>query len=62
VPNLTIEGSVAIDFAGFIVVPENLAPKPGTAEEARGLLSQHVKLDNSFSCTDETRRYVFIRR
>ena len=62
VPNLDIEGCVAIDFAGFVIIPENLFPKPGTAEEAADLLSLYVKLDNSFSCTDENWRYVFNRR
>ncbi len=62
VPNLKIKGSVAIGFAGFIVIPENLSPKPGTVEEAAELLSQYVTLDSSFSCTDETWRYVFNRR
>lgn len=61
VPNFNIEGSIAIDFAGFVVIPENLSPKPGTAEEAADLLSHYVQLDNSFSCTDETWRYVFNR-
>lgn len=59
VPNLNVAGSAAIGFAGFIVVPENLFPKPGTAEEAASLLAQYVELDNSYQCIDETWRYLF---
>jgi hypothetical protein len=54
---LHFTGRVSLNFDGFIVVPENLFPKPATVDEATVLLRQHF--DAPCLAVQEAWRCVF---
>ena len=57
VPGLRLTGRAPLQFDGFIIVPDNLAPKPASVEEAGGLLAEFF--DAPGVAVDEGWRYVF---
>lgn len=59
VPDLRVKGFISMDFNGFIVLPNNLSPKPTCEQQAAQLLAQYVDLSDGYTCTDEGWRYIF---
>jgi hypothetical protein len=57
VPGLHLTGRSSLKFDGFIIVPDNLSPKPASVAEAGTLLRQYF--DAPCVAADENWRYVF---
>jgi hypothetical protein len=58
-PNTTISAHAKIPFVGIYVLPDNLFPKPGTAEEATTLLAQYFDISELETPEWERFRFTF---